>query len=262
MQPVTRRTLGQNRQTELLSYLRAHRTGHVGELSELLGASESTIRRDLEELQLRGLVERVHGGAAITESGSEAALHTRVHAHADQRRRIGQAAAALIEDCATVLISGGTTTAAVLPYLGGKQGVTIVTNGVQIASGCAEYPDIHVLVLGGELRRESMSLLGGEVAEGLARLQIDRVLMGAFGVDPVSGVTGANLLETQTDRAMVAAVADAGDVVVVADSSKFAQRGPVRLADITEISTLITDHDAPATALDGFRAAGVEVITC
>jgi DeoR/GlpR family transcriptional regulator of sugar metabolism len=251
--------LGQTRQNELLSYLRTNRTGHVAELSELLGASESTIRRDLDELQERGLVERVHGGAAITESGIEAAPSTRARTATDQKRRIGQAAAGLIEDGSTVLITGGTTTEAVLPHLGGFSSLTVVTNGVQIAAGCADYPDIQVLVLGGELRRMSMSLLGGQVAEGLAQLQVDQVLMGAFGVDPANGITGANLLETQTDRALIAA---AEDVVILADSSKFFQRGPVRIADTSEIATLVTDREAPNGTLRAFEKAGVEVVTC
>jgi len=251
--------LGQTRQNELLTYLRTNKTGHVAELSQVLGASESTIRRDLDELQERGFVERVHGGASITESGIEAALPARARTATEQKRRIGQAAAALIDDGSTVLISGGTTTEAVLPYLGGFQSLTVVTNGVQLAAGCAEYPDIQVLVLGGELRRASMSLLGGQVAEALSQLQVDRVLMGAFGVDPVAGITGANLLETQTDRAIVAA---AKDVVVLADSSKFFQRGPVRIADTTEITTLVTDREAPPEVLSAFSAVGVEVVRC
>jgi DeoR/GlpR family transcriptional regulator of sugar metabolism len=259
LKPATRRVLGPTRQNELLTYLRTHRTGHVSELSELLGASESTIRRDLDELQERGLVERVHGGAAITESGIEAALPARARTATEQKRRIGQAAAALIEDGSTVLISGGTTTLAVLPYLGGFSSLTIVTNGVQIAAGCADFPDIQVLVLGGELRRASMSLLGGQVAEALAQLQVDQVLMGAFGVDPVTGISGANLLETQTDRAVLGA---AEDVVVLADSSKFFQRGPVRIAATSEIATLVTDSDAPAGTVRAFTEAGVEVVTC
>lgn len=251
--------LGQTRQNDLLTYLRTNKTGHVAELSQLLGASESTIRRDLDDLQERGLVERVHGGAAITESGVEAALPARARTATDQKRRIGQAAAALIDDGSTVLISGGTTTEAVLPHLGGFQQLTVVTNGVQLAAGSAEYPNIQVLVLGGELRRASMSLLGGLVSEALGQLQIDRVLMGAFGVDPVVGITGANLLETQTDRALVAA---ADDVVILADSSKFFQRGPVRIAETSEITTLVTDAEAPADVVSAFSAAGVEVVTC
>jgi DeoR/GlpR family transcriptional regulator of sugar metabolism len=259
VQPATRRALGQTRQSELLTYLRTNRIGHVAELSEVLGASESTIRRDLDDLQERGLVERVHGGAAITDSGIEAALPARARTATDQKRRIGQSAAALIDEGSTVLISGGTTTEAILPHLGGFQSLTVVTNGVQLAAGCAEYPNIQVLVLGGELRRASMSLLGGLVSEALGQLQVDRVLMGAFGVDPLGGITGANLLETQTDRALLAA---ADDVVILADSSKFFQRGPVRIADTSEITTLVTDRDAPADVVSAFSAEGVEVVTC
>lgn len=255
----TKRVLGQTRQDELLSYLRAFRTGHVAELSEVLGASPSTIRRDLHELQLRGLIERLHGGATITTSGVEAAQTTRERSHPAEKRRIGEAAARMIEPGSTVLISGGTTTEQMLPFLGELNDITVVTNGLQIAAGLADYTDIDVIMLGGELRRESMSLLGHLVVNAVKEFTVDIAFMGAFGIDPAEGVTGANLHETQTDRAM----AEAGRrVVILADSSKVAQRGPVRLTPIERVDTLVTDDGLDADSVAAFRDAGVTVTTC
>jgi DeoR/GlpR family transcriptional regulator of sugar metabolism len=259
VQRGTRRVLGQTRQDELLSYLRTFRTGHVAELSQVLGASPSTIRRDLDELQERGLVERVHGGASITTIGLEPGQATRARIHPTEKRRIGEAAARLIVPGSTVLISGGTTTEHMLPFLGDLRDVTVITNGVQIAAGLAEYADLNVIVLGGELRRESMSLLGHLVTEAVREFTVDLLFMGAFGVDPRDGVTGANLHETQTDRSMVAA---ARRVVIVADSSKLDQRGPVRLAPIEKVDTLVIDDGIDADLVARFETSGVTVLTC
>lgn len=259
MQPATRRVLGQTRQDELLKYLRTYRTGHVVELSEVLGASPSTIRRDLDELQERGLVERVHGGAAITSIGLEAVQAVRARNYPAEKQRIGEAAAALIEPGSTVLISGGTTTEKMLPFMVDARDVTVITNGVQIAAGLAEYPEINVIVLGGELRRESMSLLGDLVTEAVREFSVDMVFMGAFGVDPTEGITGANLHESRTDRALVQS---GRRLVVLADSSKLQQRGPVKLAPIDAVDTLVTDAGIESEKVAAFEEQGLRVITC
>jgi DeoR/GlpR family transcriptional regulator of sugar metabolism len=256
---ATSRVLGQTRQQELLHYLRTFRTGHVAELSELLGASPSTIRRDLDHLQDRGLVERVHGGAKITEIGGEAAPPVRAVINANEKSRIAERAASLIGEGSTILVTGGTTTEAMIGHLGRLSRLRVVTNGIAIAAALAASTPFDVIVLGGLLRREEMSLLGHVTVQTLQEFQIDKVFMGAFGIDPDFGLSGANLGETQTDRALISS---AGNLVVLADSSKLAHRGPVRLAPIEAVSTLVTDSGGDATVLDGIRARGVEVITC
>ena len=259
MPRATKRVLGQSRQLELLQYLRTFRTGHVAELSEMLGASPSTIRRDLDQLQDRGLVSRVHGGAAITEIGGEPAPPVRATAHTEEKHRIGERAAQLVTPGSTILVSGGTTTEAMLGYLGHLNRLTVVTNGLNIASVLAQSPGVDVVVLGGLLRREEMSLLGHVTVQALQEFQIDTVFMGAFGIDAELGLTGMNLGETQTDRALLGS---ASQLVVLADSSKLSQRGPVRLAPVSAISTLLTDDGADPVALERIRAQEVEVVVC
>jgi DeoR/GlpR family transcriptional regulator of sugar metabolism len=251
--------LGQTRQHELLQYLQTFRTGHVVELSELLGASASTIRRDLDQLQEQGLVERVHGGAAIIEVAGEPAPPVRATAQSREKARIGEAAAALVDEGDTILISGGTTTEAMLGFLASRRQLTVVTNALNVATVLAGFPSIDLVVLGGVLRREELSLLGHLTVSALAELQIDKAFTGAFGLDAVSGLSGMNLGETQTDRALIGAAAS---LVVVADGSKLSQRGVVRLAPLSAISTLVTDRSADPDSLERIRAAGVEVITC
>jgi DeoR/GlpR family transcriptional regulator of sugar metabolism len=201
----------------------------------------------------------VHGGATITEVGGEAAPPVRAAAHSDEKLCIGEKAASLVAEGDTILISGGTTTEAMLEFLGGRTKLTVVTNGINIAARLAPYATVDVMVLGGFLRRDEMSLLGHVTVQTLAEFQIDKVFMGAFGIDAQHGLSGVNLTETQTDRAIISS---ANELVVLADASKLSQRGPVRLAPITAVSTLVTDRSADAEALESIRSHGVEVITC
>ena len=258
MLPVTEPLLGPKRQRELLNYIRAYGEGSVNELARLLSVSTSTVRRDLNELQHRGLIERIHGGAApLTDV--EPIRPLREVAFADQKRRIGQAAARLIVDNSTVLILGGTTTESMLPFVGSTRGLTLLTNSLMVVNRLSQYPDIEIIVLGGLLRRQEMSLLGHLTIAGLDEFGIDQVFSGAFGIDPEMGVTGTNLSETQTDRSLATA---ARELIMLADHSKLTQRGPARLVPTSAISTLIVDDDAEEETLEKFRAAGVTVLTC
>ena len=247
------------RQRMLLQHLRVRGAGNVLELAEALGVSPSTVRRDLREMNDRGLLTRVHGGASLLDGDLEPALSSRSAEHGDQKRRIGRAAAERVPAAATVLITGGTTTEAMLPFLASCEGLTVLTNGLNIAYQLSRFPEISVVVLGGVLRHEEMSLLGPIAEQVLAEFHVDVAFASGFGVDPELGVFGANVTEAGTDRRILASAAK---LVVLADSHKFSRRGPVRLAAVNQISCLITDDEAPAAALDALRGHGVEVVTC
>ncbi|GLI26486.1 GntR family transcriptional regulator [Agromyces rhizosphaerae] len=259
MSPATEPLLGPKRQRELLNHIRTYGTGSVNEMARLLGVSTSTVRRDLNELQDRGLIERVHGGAAPLTEDVEPIRPLREIAFADEKRRIGAAAAAHIRDHSTILILGGTTTEAMLPSLGTVQGLTVLTNSLPVVNRISQYSEVSIIVLGGLLRRQEMSLLGHLTIAGLDEFGIDQVFSGAFGIDPDIGVTGTNLSETQTDRSLASS---ARELIMLADHSKLAQRGPARLVPTSAISTLITDDAADPELLERFRGAGVNVETC
>ena len=251
--------LSLDRRRRLLQHLRQNGSGNVTELAGALGVSPSTVRRDLREMDERGLINRVHGGASLLDADLEPVLSSREAEQSEQKRRIGLAAAEFVRPGATVLITGGTTTEAMLPFLAGKQNLTVLTNGLAIAYHLAPYPEITVVVLGGVLRHEEMSLLGPIAEQVLSEFHVDIAFSGAFGIDAVSGLSGTNVTEAGTDRRMLQA---ADSLVVLVDASKFGRRGPVRLADTKQITTLITDDAAPADALRTLRGAGVQVVTC
>jgi DeoR family transcriptional regulator, aga operon transcriptional repressor len=231
-------------------------------MAKTLGVSTSTIRRDLQRLERQHLVTRVHGGAVALDYAAsprqlEAPRLQRAKEHVSEKRRIGRRAADLINDGQTVLLGGGTTTEGLLSFLKNRD-LTVLTNNLHIAAMAARNEALVVVVLGGYLRRDEMSLLGHITTDPLTQLTIDKGIFGAYAIDR-NGLMGADVAESQTDRTLVTA---ASELVVVADASKFARRGPIRLANASQISALITDLAAPPEPLAALRAQGVEVIQC
>lgn len=252
--------LAERRQEQLLAYLARHRSAQVSELSGVFGVSMSTVRRDLQEMEERDLVRRVHGGALlITDRAAlkEPAIVLRTLEHADQKRRIGHAAADLVHDGATIIVTGGTTTEAMVPHLAARTGLTVVTNALNIAQGLTAHRHVDVVVLGGWLRHAESTLLGHLTTQALADLHADQIFYGTFGLDVANGLTGTSIREVQTDRALIAA---ARELIVLADHSKFAQSGPSRVVPLDAVARVVTDTGAPVSAIEALRAREIAVV--
>ena len=162
----------------------------------------------------RGLIERIHGGASHPDNSSNRCGPLREVAFAEEKRRIGQAAAAHVADNSTVLITGGHHDRgdAPLPRCGAR--AHRAHEQPQGRQPAVEYSDIAIIVLGGLLRRHEMSLLGHLTIAGLDEFGIDQVFTGAFGIDPEIGVSGTNLYETSTDRSLISS---ARELIMLAD---------------------------------------------
>lgn len=248
--------LAPQRRHAVLTRLRHRGTVNVQELSDLLRISPSTVRRDLRDLEVRGMLRRVHGGATVLDA-SEPDQPQRAATQLEEKGRMAEAALPLIRDHSTVLISGGTTTETLAARLGTRRGLTVVTNALPIAQALAATATVDVIVLGGVLRHREQSLLGHLTERALAELQIDQIFTSSFGLDAETGLTGAHVDEAQTDRALLAA---ARRIVVLADESKLGRRGPVRLAPLTQVSTLVTDAGPGHPVCAALARQGSDVI--
>jgi DeoR/GlpR family transcriptional regulator of sugar metabolism len=257
------------RQQKILDYLSVHNAARLTELADSVGAGLSTVRRDLRELEGQGLLTRVHGGALLangkgafaqppvfTES-VEPPIFLRTTKHAAEKQRIGEAAAQLVQDNSTIFITAGTTTEAMLSHLGSRQGLTVLTNSVIVAYSLSRYPQIATVVLGGWLRHSELSLLGHLAMQALRELRAEQIFHGTYSIDAQRGLAGSLVQEVDTDRAIIEA---ARDLIVLADFSKFNVPGPVQLAPVSRIHTLITDGQAPAAAVAEIESQGVQVI--
>jgi DeoR/GlpR family transcriptional regulator of sugar metabolism len=235
---------------------------HVAELSRRFGVSEVSIRRDLERLERRGLLRRVHGGAVAVAIGSSAGEITSAPTpHLEERRRIGRAAAGFVRPGDRVIFDSGTTVLEVAHSLSNiltdTCNVTAITCSLPIVQELGHHRGIHVLVLGGIYLPEHRLLAGPQTIESLRGLHADKMFLGADGMTLSHGVTTGNVLEAEVDRAMIQ-VAD--EVILVADSSKCGGIGLTTILPLERVNKLITDEGAPATFVSALRDAGIEVI--
>jgi DeoR family transcriptional regulator, aga operon transcriptional repressor len=229
----------------------------VEELSESLGISRITIRKDLDYLQGRGLLQRTHGGALLPGSGalSDPSLQEKEGRHSQEKLRIAAAAANLVQEGQCVLLDSGTTTTAIARALKRFSHLTIITNAVNIA-GELSGTDFEVLLTGGSLRKNSFSLVGPLAEDMLHDMHADILFLGVDGFDLEVGLTTPNVMESRVNRAMVKA---SSMVVAVCDSTKFNRRSLSKIVDAAAIHHVVTDTDlAPETA-DALRSLGIKL---
>ena len=245
------------RHQRILDYVGVRKSVTVGELSDALRISPSTLRRDVQYLDDQGLLRRVHGGVTSLDDHPEPPMVRRAVENVEQKRRIGAAAAHLVGDGDTIIITGGTTTEAMVPFLVPRADLTVITNALNIVNRLLEHQHIAVVVLGGWLHHNESYLLGHLTEQALQDLHADKIIQGIHGLDAEHGLTGTSLQAIQTDRSIMS---HARELIIVADHSKFGRVGPVRMAPITTVSVVVTDGEAPADTVQALRAHGVTVI--
>jgi DeoR/GlpR family transcriptional regulator of sugar metabolism len=237
--------LARQRQERILEAVRAHGGARVSELVTVLGVSEMTVRRDIATLAGRGLVARVHGGATALDGRStdEPGFLAKSAMALVEKAAIARAAADLVQPGDSVALSAGTTTYAVAEALLGVPDLTVVTNSLPAARLLHESArEDHTVVLTGGVRTPSDALVGPIAVGALRGLHVDWLFLGVHGIDEQAGLTTPNLVECETDRALMAC---ARQVVVVADSSKWRVVGLSSIASLNEVDVLIVDSGMP-----------------
>ncbi|HEX4005341.1 MAG TPA: transcriptional repressor AgaR [Acidobacteriaceae bacterium] len=246
------------RRRHILALIQTEGRALVGELSRSLGISQITIRKDLEYLQSRGLVQRTHGGALRIQSSAlfDPSLQEKQKQHSQEKQRIAAAAVKMVEEGQCVMLDSGTTTAAIAHELRRFSHLTVITNALNIAAELAST-NLEVILVGGSLRKNSFSLVGPLAEDVLEEMHADILFLGVDGFDPEVGLTTPNLLESRVNRAMVKA---ATRVVAVCDSTKFTQRSLSRIVAPSAIHCVITDKNLPAATEEALRAQNIEVV--
>ncbi|MET4589987.1 DeoR/GlpR family DNA-binding transcription regulator [Arthrobacter sp. 754] len=247
--------LAAQRQHLILQELMAAGTVRVATLAARLDVSEMTVRRDIDALDAGGLLLRVHGGAARTDSFSalEPGFAVKSTRDIDAKAAIAAMALELIKPGMTVFLSGGTTTFELARLLPRNLGITVATNSIMVAHSLASAePDaIRTLILGGE-RTPSEALVGPLAAQAAKAIAADLCFMGVHGVDLVAGITSPNMLEAEVNAAMITA---SGRLVVLADSTKYGVVGLAGIAPLSAVDTLITDRGISPDAAAALRGA-------
>ncbi|HEY6447643.1 MAG TPA: transcriptional repressor AgaR [Acidobacteriaceae bacterium] len=246
------------RRRHILSLVQNQGRVIVGELSHTLGISQITIRKDLEHLQSRGLVQRTHGGALRLQSGAlfDPSLSEKAKQQASEKLRIAEAAASMVQEGQCVMLDSGTTTTAVAHALKRFSQLTLITNAVNIAADLTST-NFEVILIGGTLRKNSFSVVGPLAEDVLEEMHADILFLGVDGFDVETGITTPNFLESRVNRAMVKA---SRRVVVVCDSTKFEKRSLSRIAPTSAVHCVITDSNLPQETAEALRKQKIEVI--
>lgn len=242
------------RQAFILRQLDLHNRVLSADLSQQLGVSEDTVRRDLLELADDGRLLKVHGGALSLGYGQQAPPP--LSYAADEKARIAQKTLGLLRDGMYVLAGGGTTLRSLIAALPPGLHLTVLTVSPATALQLLGHPGIKVELIGGRLWPETQICMGSEVISRLAEVRVDLYLMGATGLDPVRGLTETDNEVIQVKRAMMRA---ADRVAVLTISEKLGTDYRMKLCSLSEVHTLITELDPTDPALVPYARPGLEV---
>lgn len=239
--------LATQRRSRILEWVRQDGAAKVSDLVAEFGVSDMTIRRDLDALARRGLVDKVHGGAT-TPSGStdEPGFQAKSLREQAEKQAIARAAADLVRPGQAVGLSAGTTTWTLALLLRDVPGLTVVTNSLPVALALhdGDRTDQTVVLTGG-VRTPSDALVGPVAVGSLRSVNLDTVFLGTHGMDARSGFTSPNFLEAETNRALVQA---ARRLVVVADHTKWGVVGLATVAPLERADVIISDNGLPRDA--------------
>ncbi|MBS1673851.1 MAG: DeoR/GlpR transcriptional regulator [Actinobacteria bacterium] len=251
-----------NRLTAILDLLAAAGDVSVEELAERFDASAATIRRDLDSLAERRLLTRTHGGAVAQSVAYELPIRYKNHLATGAKEHIAQAAAALVAPGSVVGLSGGTTTTAIAAALAARedlaeQGLTVVTNAVNIAAQLATRPDIKVVVTGGVIHSRSYELVGPFVEQLLSGVTLDIAFIGVNAVSAAAGAMTHDEREAAVNRMMASRAQRA---VMVADSSKIGGSAFASVGGAELFPTLLTDAGVSEASRTALVEAGFDVV--
>ena len=229
----------------------------VQELSQRFGVSPMTVRRDLQMLEERDIVVRIHGGAMVPEMPTVTPEQVRAGRNLAEKAAIAQAATVLVNDGQTIFIDAGTTTFELARRLNDRRGLTVITNSVRILSELATAAGINLIGIGGTVYGGAWSFVGPIAEANLRRFHCDVAFMACSSVSAHIGVTEVNFFEASTKSL---AIQQSQRVVLLADHSKFDQVSPVKVADLREVNTIVTDDGLAPQVVGAYRDLGIDLI--
>jgi DeoR family transcriptional regulator of aga operon len=241
----------------ILSELEKEGFIRVQELSERLEVSEVTIRKDLKELESRKLLFRSHGSASpLSSLINDRHIDEKAKVQVEEKIRIGAAANQLLKHDDRIIIASGTTLLTFAQQITITDPLTVITSSVNVALTLFYKPNVEVIQLGGTMRKSSASVIGPNAESFLSELMCNKLFIGVDGIDLDFGLTTSNIGEAHLNQYMINA---AQEVIILADSSKFGKRGFGKICDFNKIHHIITDKNAPQSAVQIIREKGITV---
>ena len=249
------------RRSSILQILKENSNVSVGELSKRFGVSEVTIRKDLNLLKERNLLVRTRGGAITNDAGNaeeDMSIRFKRLAHYREKQAIGRAAAELIEEGDTIIIDSGTTALQVASNLHKFKNLTILTNALNVAQEVLSYKRFNVILLGGNIRNSSESVVGALAELNLKMFYCDKLFLGVDSFNIENGLSTPSIEEANINQIMIQR---SRKVITVFDSSKVNKRALAFITTLDNIDTVVTDDGMDRSMRSQLKAMNVEVIT-
>ena len=251
--------LAEERRFRISELLSRQRTVSASELIDILGVTAATVRRDLADLERKGLLVRSHGGAVSKSptTNFQPSYDTLGRTNREEKQAIAAEAAKMILDGDTIFLEGSTTVSEIGSRLQHRNRLTVVTNSPLILCQLQRYSEIHVMCIGGDLQRDVFYLSGVWAQRSLSEIRVDKAFLGISAIDPDYGMSTASHAEATIKKAIIKC---ARMRIAMADHSKFGKQGFAFVGPVTELTTLITDLGTFPADLQALRDLGVQVI--
>ncbi len=246
----------EERRLEIMRLLSRDGRVSVADLSQQFCVSEVTVRADLQTLSDQSLIVRTHGGAVPFNRTAEILLTLRRQQQVSEKDRIGIAGAELVKDGDAIFLDTSSTALALVQHLKGHRDITVITNSLAIAQALLDVTGITVVMPGGIMQRDTVSLIGTDGLDFLSRFNIRKGFFGAHGITIAEGLTDVSPTETEVKQHIIAMC---HEVIAILDGTKWGRVGLASFASISDVHRVITDTKAPLELVEKMRQINIEV---
>ncbi|MCF8039619.1 MAG: DeoR family transcriptional regulator [Desulfohalobiaceae bacterium] len=244
------------RENRIIELVRSNGFMAIDELSRRFSLTQQTIRRDINRISRKGLLQRHHGGAGMVSSIENVAYSTRKILCLQEKKRIARKVSEMIPDKASLCINIGTTTEEVAKALLQHHNLRVITNNLNVAVILSANESFEIIVAGGQLRNRDRAVTGQSATDFINHFKVDFGIIGISGIDQDGSLLDFDYQEVRVARAIIN---NSRRVFLVTDHTKFSRNAVVRLGNITEIDALFTDQPPPAEINDLLQSAGVSL---
>jgi DeoR family glycerol-3-phosphate regulon repressor len=244
------------RQEDIVAIAKSEGRVGVEALADRFNVTPQTIRKDLNDLCERGVLQRYHGGAVLASGIANFGYEARRKLAVEEKRRIGVRAASLIPDSSSILINIGTTTEQVAFALRSKRGLLAITNNINVVNILQGYEQIEVIVAGGVVRHVDGGVVGEAAVDFIRQFKVDYAVIGTSAIDEDGTLLDFDYREVKVAQAIMSC---ARKSILVADSMKLERTAPVRIGHISQLDYFVTNAPVPPKLRDVCRDSEVEI---
>lgn len=244
------------RQSDIVALVRTMGRVGVEDLAHRFQVTAQTIRKDLNDLCSRGILQRFHGGATVASGVANFGYAARRQLATDEKRQIGMKAATLIPDNSSLLINIGTTTEQFASALRGRRGLMVITNNINVVNILREFEEIEVIVAGGVVRHSDGGVVGEAAVDFIRQFKVDFAVIGTSAIDEDGSLLDFDYREVKVAQAIMDC---ARQSILVADSMKYSRTAPVRIGHVSRLDYFVTDKLPPPRLLEICREHEVQI---